>query len=504
MIYLVEITGLDSGGTPTVYRYGTQSYNTTPADTPANTYFDGRVVQPGLVKRDMFAANQTTGGTQIGFGVVELINTDGALDALIDCAFDGQPIKIWRGEADAAFSTFTALLSATMDQPTLTVGAVTFRLRDYLYALDVALQPHKYAGSNSLPNGAEGVATDIKGHPKPLLWGKVYNISPPQVNTALLMYQVSDGAVYSVTAYDKGVALTAGTAHATYAALEGATPTAGTVDTWLAGGLFRLGSTPTGQVTADVVQTSSAANHTAAQIIKAVALSAGLTNINAADATALDAAQSAELGIWIDAESKPLDVIEQIKLSVGAYVTIDATGYLRMGLLTVPSGSPVATLDDRSNYSVDLVASADTERGIPAWRVNLGYRRMHTTQQPNELAGAVTQARVSEVGVEYRQATASDAAIKTVWPLAPEINRNSLLVDASAAATEAARLLAIYKVRRQFYTVTADIEAAGTLDLNQCIALQYSRFGLSAGKLLRVLGVQPDYSKNRVTLTLWG
>lgn len=504
MIYLVEITGLDSGGTPTVYRYGTQSYATTPADTPANTYYDGRVQQPGLVKRDMFASNQTTGGTQIGFGVVELVNTDGALDGLIDQAFDGQKIAIHRGEAGAAFSTFTPLLSATMDQPTLTVGAVTFRLRDYLYALDVALQPHKYAGTNSLPSGAEGVATDIKGHPKPLLWGKVYNISPPQVNTSKLMYQVNDGAVNSITAYDKGVALTAGTAHASYAALEGASPTAGTIDTYLAGGLFRLGSTPTGQVTADVAQTASAANHTAAQIIKAVALSVGLTNINASDVTALDTAQSAELGIWIDAESKPLDVIEQIKLSVGAYVTIDATGYLRMGILAAPSGSPVTTLDDRSNLSVDLVASADTERGIPAWRVNLGYRLMRTTQQPNELAGAVTQARVSEVGVQYRQTVASDAAVKTVWPLAPEINRDSLMVDATAAATEAARLLAIYKVRRQFYTVTADIEAAGALDLNQCVTLQYSRFGLSGGKLLRVLGLQPDYSLNRITLTLWG
>lgn len=504
MIYLVEITGLDSGGAPTVYRFGTQSYNTTPTDTPANAYFDGRIAQPGLVKRDMFASNQTTGGAQIGYGVVELINTDGALDGLIDVAFDGQQIKIYRGDPSAAFSTFVLLLSATMDQPTLTVGSITFRLRDYLYALDVALQPHKYAGTNSLPNGAEGVATDIKGHPKPLLFGKVFNIGPPHVNTALLMYQVNDGPVSSIAVYDKGVALTAGTAHSSYAALEAATPSAGTVDTYLAGGLFRLGSTPVGQVTADVAQTASAANHTAAQIIKAVALSAGITAVSAGDVAALDAAQGAELGVWINAESKPLAVIEQIKLSVGAYVTIDAAATLRMGLLSIPSGSPVAVLDDRTNLSVDLVASADTDRGIPAWRVNLGYRRMHTTQQPNELAASVSQARVSEVGIEYRQATASDSAVKSIWPLAPEINRDSLLVDAAAAAAEAARLLGIYKVRRQFYAVTADIEVAAEIDLGECVTLQYSRFGLAGGKLLRVLGIQPDYSLNRVTLTLWG
>lgn len=503
IIYLMQITGLDASGTPSVHRFGTQSYTTTPADTPSNAYFDGRLTQPGAIQRSMFPAGQTTGAMSIGFGVVEVLNADGAYDAMIDLAFDGQPLNIYQGEEDAPFSSFGLILSATVDQPTLTEQSITFRLRDYLYALDVAFQPTKYAGSNVLPNGAEGVDGDIKGHPKPKLLGKVFGIAPPMVNTALLMYQVNDGAVASVTAYDRGIALTAGTAHSSQVALEAATPTAGTVDTYLAGGLFCLGSTPTGQVTADVVQTSSAANHTAAQLIKSVALSAGLS-VSAGDVTAMDAAQSAELGIWVNEESKPLDVIEQIKSSVGGYAAMDASGTLRMGILQPPSGASVTALDDRCLIDVQLISSQDTERGIPAWRVNLGYKRNYTVQSPADLAGAVTQATVAEVGIEYRQATASDAAVKTVWPLAPEINRSTLLTSQSAASTESARLLGIYKVRRQFYSAVAYGPDVTAVDMNQCITLRHHRFGLGAGKLLRVLGISPDYASNQTTLTLWG
>lgn len=505
MIFLVEVTGVNASGVATVFRFGTQTYCTRPSDTPASTWYDGRVLQPGLFQRDLFSSNQTTGDLQIGYGTIELANADGYLDNMLDYAFDGQPLKIYYGHELSPFSYFSSLLTATMDQPTFTTASVSFRVRDYLYLLDKALQATKYLGNNSLPNGAEGVVGDLKARPKPLVFGKVLNISPPQVNTSKLMYQVHDGAVHSIAVYDKGSALTAGTAHATYSALFSATPTAGCFDTWLAGGLFRLGATPTGTVTCDVAQTSSTSNHTAAQIIKAVCLRAGVPTgqINSADVTALDSAQSSELGTWVDSESKPLDVINQIKSSVGAFVSTDAAGNIRMAQLTPPSGSPVKTLTESSVLSVNINASADTERGIPVYRVKLKYKKMFTVQTATDLSGAA-QSRVSELGVEYREVIAEDSSILTQYPLAPEMIRTSLIVSDAAATTEANRLLDVYKVRRNFYSVVASVVDVGEVDINQVVLLIYKRFGLSGGKLLRVMGLQPDHASGTVTMTLWG
>ena len=161
-------------------------------------------------------------------------------------------------------------------------------------------------------------------------------------------------------------------------------------------------------------------------------------------------------------------------------------------------------LDDRILKELDLVVSADTERGIPAWRVNLGYQRMHQVQGPTDLAAAVTQARVGELGQEYRSTTASDAGVLTQYPLAPEITRNTVLTNASDASTEAARLLAIYKVRRHFYNAKASIDDVPALDLGQVVNVTNARFGLAGGKLMRVMGLQPDGASKSITINLWG
>ena len=83
------------------------------------------------------------------------------------------------------------------------------KIRDRQDEVDIPLQPTKYDGDNSLPAGLEGVAGDLKGKPKPICYGVVKNISPPQVNTSKLIYQVNDGAVQAVDeVYDSGIKLT--------------------------------------------------------------------------------------------------------------------------------------------------------------------------------------------------------------------------------------------------------------------------------------------------------
>lgn len=507
MIYIVEIVAaIDAAGTTTTLRYSSQPYTTKPSDTPANTFYDDRITNPASISRSLYSSGTTSGASRVNYGAVELTNVDGGLDYILPYSFDGRSLVIKIGNAGDAYSSFVTILAGTMEQVEFTFSKVTILARDKLAIVDMPLQTNLYAGNNSLPNGVEGVA-DIAKSPKPLLYGQVYNIAPIMVNSSKLTYQINDGAIASVGAvYDRGVALTFHSDETDVANLEAHDPPAGKYSTCLALGYIRVGSLPAGLLTCDATQGASAANRTVAQVLKAMALKAGISSgdINASDVTALDTANSSVVGIWIDGADSAMVTMDKVSQSIGAYFGFDALGALRMGLFAAPTGSATLEININNIISIEHSRTSDTDKGIPAWRVNLTYQKNYNIQD-TDLAGSVTAARRSVLSLPALTKSAEDTAIKTQYTLAPTIEKESLLVDATAAQTEATRLLNLYKVSRDLYTVTIALDLTQSLpDLNNVVNITINRFGLNSGKLFKIIGIESDYSRNRATLTLWG
>lgn len=510
-IYLIDIVAaVDSAGTTTTLRYCSgDGFTTKPSETPANTFYDPRVKQPALMTRNIYSSGTTTGQSSVGYGEVVLVNTDGGLDALIDYGFDGRAITIRYGLDNAAYpSGFTTVFTGTMEQADFRWKEISINIKDRQAEFaSKKLQTSKYAGDNALPNGLEGVEGDIKARPKPVCYGKVYNVQPPMVNTSRLIYQVNDGAVSSVDkVYDRGVALTKEADYTSQSDMETNMPSAGAFRVWPGGGYFRLGSSAVGTLTADVVQGAAASNRTVAQIIKTVSIDRGGVasgDVVSADVTALDTANSAEVGIWVDSESDISSVLDELANSIGAWWGFDNTGKLRMVRLSSPSGSPVITLTKTDIIDIDRSGTSDAGRGVPAYSCKLFYKKLYTTQD-TDLAGSVTDARRNEIKVEYRETVSKDDTVKNKHPLAPELEFHTLLIDASAASTEAARLLAIYKVRRDVVTCQIRTETLLNLNLGDVVSVLIDRFGYNAGKLFKIIGIETDYKRNEIKLTLWG
>ncbi|MCC7268502.1 MAG: hypothetical protein IT546_14360, partial [Caulobacteraceae bacterium] len=198
------------------------------------------------------------------------------------------------------------------------------------------------------------------------------------------------------------------------------------------------------------------------------------------------------------------EVMDAVINSIGGWYAFDATGVLRMGRLEAPSGSPVCTLGDE-----DILGTFERrparDGDIPCWSYTVRHSRLWTVQG-SDLAGGVSAARRAILANEYRAEVATDAAVKTQYLLAAEEVDDTLLTDASAAATEAARLLALHKVRRDFFDVTvpAQVLTENGLELMDVIEVVNARFGLSSGRLFRLLGINYELAGDRVTLTLWG
>lgn len=505
---LIELTAaVDSAGTLQTFYLSTDSFVTAPADTPANTAFTPCLIVPGSLGIHAFADGRTGGATKLETGDIVIANVDGQFDAWLNYSFDGRPVVIRTGTSGAYPGAFPAVLTGTVESIEADWRKLTIRLRDKQWLLQKPALTTLYAGSNSLPNGLEGVAGDLKGKPKPKVYGTVFNVAPPFVNTSKLTYQVSNSAVTDIAAvYDRGALITKGADYATNALLQAAAPAAGTYITCFAEGYFRLGTTPAGQITADVVQGAAVANRTVAQIIKLLALDAGLTSgeISAADVTALDSANSSVVGIYLDGSITYQQAIDQFAASVGAWYGFDAAGVLRMGQLASPSGTPVLTLYDYDVHD-GIERRPLKDNGVPVWRATVRHTKLFTVQ-PTDLAGAVTAPTRAYLAEPYRYESAEDTAIKTQWLLAQPLSVDTLLTVAADAATEAARLLALHKVRRDLFDVpvTLDILTNNSLKLMDVVAVQLARFGMDSGKSFRLIGIRVELDKSRVILSLWG
>lgn len=501
-VYLVEITAkVDALGTTEVLRYSDKGYTTKPSETPANAHYEARLKQPALVRRDMFRPGTTYGESQVGIGELVLANQDGELDELADYGFDGQQLRLLVGEDTDPYSAFVEALVGTMDSVEVTQRDLTIRVRDRQAELREPIQTVRYAGTG----GLEGNGLDIKGRVKPLVYGKVFNVIPVTVNPTLFIYQVASNTIASIPdVYDQGVALTQGADYPDQATLLSTPPSAGQYRRF--GGYFRLGSRPVGLLTCDAVESATAADNTAGQILRRMALQLDIDvgDIDDVSIDALDFVNSAECELFIDADRPGTECMDEIAASVGGYYGFDRFGKFRVGRLEAP-GTPIATLDEVNILEIEKVTSRDTEQGIPVYRVNLDYQRNYTLQDQSTLAASVAESRLAELQLEYRKVVSEDLSVLNKHKLAPELNRTTHLIDATDAEDEADRLLALYSVRREVFDVRVRLDEGliNQLDIGVTLAVDYYRFGLNPKNFV-VIGLELDAQVNRASLTLWG
>ena len=511
---LAEITAaVDDVGTTTTLYAASGSYRTKPTDVPANENFVHALSDPGSLGVSVYRDGATGGYGTLEVGQLKLVNSDGRFDHWIDYGFDGRDVILRLYREGVSHQLMPILFRGTVDgPPEITRDALTLRLRDKAHVLEVPACPRLYGGGNIPPNGVDGLASDLKGKRKPRCYGRVLNMSPEQVNTSLQIFQVHDGAVADITAvYQKGAPFTKHNDYPNNAALQAATVPSGNYATCFAEGLFRLNTTIDGQITADVTEGATAGLRTAGQIIKRIALAAGLgaDEISATDLVTLDAQQSATVGIHLTGEVTAREAISLVAESIGAFAVFDSQGVLRMGRLSEPTGAPPLILND--GQVLDIQRQAQRDGDLPNYLVTLNHTRNWTVQS-SDIAGSVSADRRNFLKDEFRRTYAEAPSVKLKHKLSPAITASSLLVDEDNATdgpaqAEASRLLALYRVRRDLLEVKLHIDVIrniGLPGLMTIIQLNSSRPGITPGSLFWVLGFRLELRQRRVALLLWG
>lgn len=463
------------------------AFITEPSDTPENIYFESRLKTPLVFERSIMSGDVVGAAASVGFGSIELENSDGFYDAIVrNHAIDGRRVTLKMGDPgpDFFYDDFGIIFDGAAAGWAPSETAIKVALRDWGYKLEVPIARNYYTGTG----GNNGTA-DMAGKPIPQCWGSVSNIPLVLVDPIALRYQAHDGPVKAVDVVrDRGVALTPVTQY--------------TVD--LANGVVTLLQNPAGQITADVRGSNQGGVYveTTADIIERILVQSADwdgANYKASTFAAMNTAQPAPVSYFIADDVTIAQVMDELIDGVGGYRDFTRDGLLEIGIVALPSGEVEGIFTEVEVFDIQRL-DPPTSFYPPVWRQRVGYQK-NWTVQATDLAGAVTATERAFLAEEYRFGGAQDSGVKVSFLLAQDAEpKRSFFVSKVDADVEALRLLEIFKEPRSFYQFKVKTQPF-TLNIGATIWVQFPKWDLYSGKLMRVLGVRDDAPNSEVTLT---
>lgn len=468
----------------------TESFTTSPTDNPADLNFEGRLKTPLVFERSIIDSNEIGGAASIGLGEIELFNSDGALDDVVEnYSIDGRRVRLLLGDpsAEFKFADFGTIFDGAAAGWYLTdPQTVRVKLRDWGYRLDEPIAKHYYGGTG----GADGT-DDFTGRPIQQCFGICRNVPVPIVDPLNGIIRFNDGPIEAVLAlYDQGIELTPGVNY--------------TVN--LATGTGQLLLATYGDLTADVKGAKFAgtyASTTADIVLGLLRTNLGWddADINLASFVEVKAAQPAEIGYFVNTDMSAVNVIIDLLRGIGGYYNFSRDGLLSIGILTLPVGETSAEF---SAVEIIDISRDDPPAGLfpPTWKATVGYRRNWYVQTTG-LAAGVSDDRKNFLRETIRYgAPAQDQRVKEFFLLAQQKIVDGYFDLKEDAEAEAVRLQALYGVPRWIYSLRLKTQPL-RLDIGRLILAQYPRWTLGDGKKARIVRVRDDGTKNEVTLTVF-
>jgi hypothetical protein len=174
-------------------------------------------------------------------------------------------------------------------------------------------------------------------------------------------------------------------------------------------------------------------------------------------------------GLWVDDLRTAAEALDEITASAGAwygYATWDGVpgSQFELGAETFPPALPASFDDLQPAFAqgdilqLQAIADPGPGRGVPAWRVDLGYSP-NFTPTSGDFDASVSAAAKAQLGSAGKRVQASDAAVSALHTSAREFKRDTLLVDDGDAAAEANRLLRAMMYARLWFSVTVPFAA---------------------------------------------
>lgn len=485
-----------TGGLKPIY-LSDRKFITEPTDNPANQYFAPLVNNPLQFDTSIWQGS-SLGGRSPSFGAIQIANDEDVRE-IVTYNWAGRRIVVKAGSSDFTYAQYTTVFDGLCNDIEADEKYITVTIRDNSLKTEQMVSSPLYAGTGDLEGG-----DNISGSPKPLCYGQVFNIEPVLVDPANLIYQIHDGSIQSVDAVrDAGAAITFG---GDVSDITAATVSAGQYKTQLSGGYIKLGSTPSGRITADCKGSNAGGyKETVGEIARDLvqtrlgARSLAPDEIDVGSFNAVDQSLDSAAGLYITDREPASDILDRLINPCGAYWTFSRRGLLQAGILDEPEEATYAI--DVKNIANDGIQLIQTVTA--AWRISIGYSPSWVVQKEDELVGSTTDEVRSFVGQEYRTTISEDRAVRTRNDRADDLSFFTNLADKTRAEALGTRLKRIYGKIRRVYRVRLHGGLFRVYN-GDTVKLTYDKYGLQNGKNLLVVGVSEDAEANQTILELWG
>jgi len=509
---LVEVDVTSPAGVASTLRFADEAIRPmAPTDTlRANVAWDDRLIEAPTLRRALWD-DMATLTPALGVGFMNLSNADGGLDAYKGHVWGA--MRVWRWVVGTDFSTATRLFSGVAAPPRFSEPAtgaprVSAGLYDYRAELDKPIQATTYSAAGGTYDGS---ADGLKGRPKPLAYGRLTDahLPAPQVNGALLAYQLHDGAVDGgIQIFDRGTAAGfTSDGDLTGAAFDSATPAAAHSVTDKSRGLLKINGDPVGKLTFGVRGDASptyveTAGPIAARILAKAGVPGGRIGASVAALTA-----AAPVGIWEADQINASALIARLGRSVAASIAPDRMGLWQATAFAAPAGVASLTIEPDQIVSVQADDSAPDPVGV----VRIGWGKVFTTFAANELPLALVKSTTAErLASTWRWAVVEDATVKArlpgTWRTLEIETALRVESDAIALANSYKALFGLRAdgtLRRQWRVVLEDTDAVRAVALGATVRLKHPPRGID--DLFVLVEEEPMRPRRDLTTwTLWG
>ncbi|WP_404462891.1 hypothetical protein LG331_09025 [Vreelandella aquamarina] len=382
----------------------------------------------------------------VGFGQVE-IKDDGEVTHWVAYAWQGHPIKLLLGGPDWPLDDFRLLAQGRNGGISdARRGVLSFVMEDESSVLDDPID------TGELPDDAG---------PVPLALGSVYNAPAYLLTPDPYAFKASYLPVTALSPKDNGNPVT----HTKQ----------------LAAGAFVLANALVGTLTVDIEEQ----HNTPALVCEWVADYYGvpLGSIELPSYT---------VGLYYNGEVTGRQILEELCEGLGAYWFLDQLGRLEVRQHQAATAPEITLVSDEIKR--DGIRLAETQ---PPWRgLTLRFRRNYSPL--STVAGSIDETQPSEAARlrnEWRESRATQDV--SAYPLAVRAERNSVIQNASHAATERDRLLALRSVRREVWALETYLPPAR---VGMAIAVDHPRL---TGRMGRVISNSLSPTRGVNNLEVW-
>lgn len=262
-----------------------------------------------------------------------------------------------------------------------------------------------YAGTGGV-EGPAGLAKVIK----PYAAGSHVNRPSTLVDSSKMLYQVHGyGAIGELTTIrERGMALNQTmVAQSTTTALLAATVPANQIHYHLASGMFRLGFTPIGNISADFIghKSGSSASRSVSDIVYDLLIASGWSSgkIDTASFNAVETIIPDDAVYYDDVGEDVLGAITRLMLGIGGYWDVDELGMFYIGLVQAQIAGDFS-IGDEGLGDYDLAEIDHQPLRIPFWRTRVAYAENPAVMNFSDTEAGATQAQLDMIAAA--QATA--------------------------------------------------------------------------------------------------